>query len=116
MPVDRIWRWSILNHVAWVLAAHHGTNNTVGRTSFRKACRGLVEVERNGCRKHLDVADFFGCRMKQHVTVFRSWTASAPGLEEVLHANSDFAFDAADGLLEHAGKDWVGRVDLNWIL
>lgn len=102
--------------MAWVFATHYGTNDTIGHSGFRKAYRGLVQNEGNGCCKHLDVADFFGSRMKEHVAVLRGWTTSAPGLEEVLHMNADFPFHAANGLLQHSGKDWVRGTDLHGIL
>ena len=55
-------------------------------------------------------ADLFGGGVEEHVAVLGG-AARAPGLEEVLHADADLAFDAADGLLEHAGKDGIGLFD-----
>ncbi len=42
--------------------------------------------------------------------------ARTPGLEEVLHADADLAFHAADRLLQHAGEHQVGCLDLDGIL
>jgi hypothetical protein len=37
-------------------------------------------------------------------------------LEEILKTNADLAFDAADGLLQLAGEDGIGLLDLDGIL
>ena len=77
---------------------------------------GCFEVQRNRSREHLDVTHLFGRRVEQHVAVLRRRAASAPGLEEVLHADADLAFDAADRLLQHACKNRIGLADLDRVL
>ena len=90
-----------------VHAVEHSACDGIGGEFFLKRDRSLFKIERDRGGQHLDVADFFGSRVEQHVAILRR-SARTPGLKEVLHTNADFAFNTADGLLQHAGKDGIG--------
>ena len=62
------------------------------------------------------MAHLLGRRVKQHVAVFSCWAAGAPGLKKILHAHTDFAFDAADRLLQHARENRIRRLHLDRVL
>jgi len=56
------------------------------------------------------VAQFLGGGVHQQVTELRISACSA-GLEEVLHGDSDLAFNAADRLLQGSGELWIWCFD-----
>ena len=62
------------------------------------------------------MADLLGGGVQEHVAVLGGRAARAPGLEEILHADADFALYPADGLLQHTGVHRIGLVDGDWIL
>jgi hypothetical protein len=61
------------------------------------------------------MADLFGRGIEQHVAIL-GWSACTPGLEKVLHTDTNLALDAADGLLEHAGEDGIRCVYRDGVL
>ena len=99
-----------------VAATHDRADDAVAGTLLLQLGRRRLQVQRHGGGQHLDVANFLGCGVHQHVAVFRVRPARAPGLEKVLHANAYFAFHAPDRLLQHAGKNRIGCFDLDGIL
>jgi hypothetical protein len=92
------------------LAAHDGIDQRRRRGGgFLQCCRRLLQVQGDGCGQHLDMANFLGGDVQQHVAVLVVRPARAPGLKEILHAIPDLALDAADGLLRLSCKQrvWV---------
>ena len=57
------------------------------------------------------MADLFGRCVQQHVAIFGRRCAIAPSLKKVLHADPDFTFNAANGLLTYPGELGVWLLD-----
>ena len=74
-----------------------------------------LEIEGHRGRQHFDMADFLGGRIEQEVAI-PGISARAHGLEEILHAHTDFALDPADGLLQGASEERIGRIHDHRIL
>ena len=74
------------------------------------SCSESGEIERHGRRQHLDMAEFLGRRVQEHVAILGR-AARAERLEHVLHGDADLALDAADRLLQRFGEDRVGTFD-----
>src|SRR4051812_36321718 len=112
MPVQHA-----LDHMPRPLTAvHHRADDWIGlQAGLLHRCRRILQVQRYRGREHLDVADLFGRGIKQDVAILGR-PPCAPGLEEILKADADLAFDAADGLLQLAGEDRIGLLDPDRIL
>lgn len=105
-----------LDRVPGAAAAHHRADDVVGGAFVLELGGGLFQVQRHRGCEHLDMADLLGRGVEEHVAILAVGCAAAPSLEEILHADADFALDAADRLLEHAGEDRVGIAHANGIL
>jgi len=77
--------------------------------------RRAFEVQGDGGREHLNVADLLRARLNEQVAVLHG-AARAERLEEGLEAHADLALDAADGLLWQAGEAGVGRLHGHGVL
>src|SRR3954468_11967200 len=112
MPVQHA-----LDHMPRPLTAiHHRADDWIGlQAGLLHRCRRILQVQRYRGREHLDVADLFCRGIKQDVAIFGR-PPRTPGLEEILKADANLAFDAADGLLQLAGEDRIGLLDPDRIL
>ncbi|MET4022687.1 hypothetical protein ABIC10_007823 [Bradyrhizobium sp. S3.2.12] len=97
-------------------AVHHRADHGIGlhRGLLRRYGR-ILQVQCNSGGQHLDMADFFRRRVEKDVAIFRR-SASAPSLKEVLQADPDLSFHAADRLLQLASEDRIRFLDLYGIL
>jgi hypothetical protein len=68
-----------------------------------------------GDNQHFNVRNFLGACVEQHIAVLGR-AARIPGLKQVLEAHAHLALDAADGLLQHAGKGGIGLLDADFVL
>lgn len=102
--------------MSWVSAAHYSFNNRAsGCQLIFHGIRRCFKVKCNSCCQHLNMCNFFGTGFHKHVAVFFGPAASR-SLEKVLHAYAYFAYNTANGLLQHFGKHWVRPVCFYFIL
>jgi len=85
-------------------------------------CHILLRFHRRGLeqacdhrREHLDMADFLGADIHDHVAILRR-TAARPALEQISHHDGDLAPLATERLLQHLGKQRIGFIGLGVVL
>src|SRR4051812_32718229 len=101
--------------MAWVHAAHDGSDHWTLRRFLLKGNRGILKVHCDCRRQHFDMTDLLGRCFKQHVPILFG-AAVTPSLKEILQAYADFSFYSADSLLQHLCVERVGGFDAHWKL
>ena len=105
--IDRHRRKPGREQVLEIEPAKHRAGDRIVPDLLGECQRRPFEVERDGRRQHLDMAEFLGGRVQQQRAELRI-APRAHGLEEILHRDADFAFDAADRLLQRPREQRVG--------